>query len=88
MLEIKSLGIWHKRWFVLYENGILAYHKANKVRTLTRTRIATVTHKRTARLTLFMLIGRRRTRLSVSATGWWRCPAATSAYRAQTGSVR
>lgn len=32
MLEIKSLGIWHKRWFVLYENGILAYHKPHKVR--------------------------------------------------------
>ncbi|ELR16095.1 PH domain containing protein [Acanthamoeba castellanii str. Neff] len=30
MLEIKSLGIWHKRWFVLYENGILAYHKPHK----------------------------------------------------------
>ncbi len=32
MLEIKSLGIWHKRWFVLYDSGVLAYHKPHKVR--------------------------------------------------------
>jgi len=31
LLSVQALRMWHKRWFVLYDSGILAYYQINKV---------------------------------------------------------
>ena len=30
-LDVKIAGIWKRRWFVLYSNGIMLYHRCSKV---------------------------------------------------------